>query len=172
MRRISDPRDTNFADSNPAVSFDGTRVAWEREDKSRPIGNSGFFETFIMMANADGSDARSLSPLAGVVQTAPRFEPTRSGNRVVFSEFSAATIGVNGPVDYGIRWFDYETNTDAYLCRMFEVIQLINMQGRQIPGVERSTFLIDSNGVLRKQWRKVRVNGHVEEVLESAENCS
>ena len=68
--------------------------------------------------------------------------------------------------------FELISDTDAYLCRMFEVIQLINMQGRQIPGVERSTFLIDSNGVLRKQWRKVRVNGHVEEVLESAENCS
>ena len=67
--------------------------------------------------------------------------------------------------------FELISDTDAYLCRMFEVIQLINMQGRQIPGVERSTFLIDSNGVLRKQWRKVRVNGHVEEVLESAENC-
>jgi peroxiredoxin Q/BCP len=52
---------------------------------------------------------------------------------------------------------------------MFEVIQPINMYGKQIPGVERSTFLIDSKGVLRKEWRKVRVNGHVEEVLEAAE---
>lgn len=67
--------------------------------------------------------------------------------------------------------FELISDTDAYLCRMFEVIQLINLQGKQIPGVERSTFLIDSNGVLRKEWRKVRVNGHVEEVLEAAENC-
>ena len=65
--------------------------------------------------------------------------------------------------------FELISDTDAYLCRMFEVIQLINMYGKQIPGVERSTFLIDSKGVLRREWRKVRVNGHVEEVLEAAE---
>lgn len=65
--------------------------------------------------------------------------------------------------------FDLISDTDAYLCRMFGVIQPINFQGRQIPGVERSTFLIDANGILRKEWRKVRVNGHVEEVLEAAE---
>ncbi len=66
--------------------------------------------------------------------------------------------------------FELISDTDAYLCRMFEVIQLINLQGKQIPGVERSTFLIDSKGILRKEWRKVRVNGHVEEVLEAAES--
>src|SRR3989338_8437949 len=68
--------------------------------------------------------------------------------------------------------FELISDTDAYLCRMFEVIQLINLQGKQIPGVERSTFLIDSSGVLRREWRKVRVNGHVEEVLEAAEGIS
>ncbi len=52
---------------------------------------------------------------------------------------------------------------------MFDVIKPLNMYGKQIQGVERSTFLIDSNGILRREWRKVRVNGHVEEVLEAAE---
>ena len=66
--------------------------------------------------------------------------------------------------------FELISDTDAYLCRMFDVIQPINLQGKQIPGVERSTFLIDSHGILRKEWRKVRVNGHVEEVLEAVEN--
>jgi peroxiredoxin Q/BCP len=65
--------------------------------------------------------------------------------------------------------FELISDTDAYLCRMFEVIQPINISGKQVQGVERSTFLIDSNGVLRKEWRKVRVNGHVDEVLEAAE---
>lgn len=65
--------------------------------------------------------------------------------------------------------FELISDTDAYLCRMFEVIQPINMYGRKIQGVERSTFLLDSSGILRKEWRKVRVNGHVEEVLEAAE---
>jgi len=65
--------------------------------------------------------------------------------------------------------FELISDTDAYLCRMFEVIQPINMYGKQIQGVERSTFLIDSNGILRREWRKVRVNGHVDEVLDAAE---
>ena len=68
--------------------------------------------------------------------------------------------------------FELISDTDAYLCRMFEVIQPINMYGKQIQGVERSTFLLDSNGILRKEWRKIRVNGHVEEVLEAAEASS
>jgi peroxiredoxin Q/BCP len=42
------------------------------------------------------------------------------------------------------------------------------MYGRQVVGVERSTFLIDGNGVLRNEWRKVKVKGHVDEVLEAA----
>lgn len=67
--------------------------------------------------------------------------------------------------------FELISDTDAYLCRMFEVIQPLNMYGKQIQGVERSTFLIDSNGILRREWRKVRVNGHVEEVLEAAESA-
>lgn len=71
--------------------------------------------------------------------------------------------------DYSLP-FELISDTDAYLCRMFDVIQPINMYGKQIPGVERSTFLIDAQGVLRREWRKVRVNGHVEEVLEAAEN--
>lgn len=65
--------------------------------------------------------------------------------------------------------FELISDTDAYLCQMFDVIQPLNMYGKQIQGVERSTFLIDSNGVLKREWRKVRVNGHVEEVLEAAE---
>lgn len=65
--------------------------------------------------------------------------------------------------------FELISDSDAYLCHLFDVIKLINMYGRQIPGVERSTFLIDDKGVLRAEWRKVRVNGHAEEVLEAAE---
>lgn len=65
--------------------------------------------------------------------------------------------------------FELISDTDAYLCHLFDVIHLINMYGKQIPGVERSTFLIDHTGILRKEWRKIRVNGHVETVLDEAE---
>ena len=68
--------------------------------------------------------------------------------------------------------FELISDSDAYLCKMFDVIQPINMYGKQIQGVERSTFLIDKDGILRQTWRKVRVNGHVEEVLDAAEKLN
>ena len=45
-----------------------------------------------------------------------------------------------------------------------------NMYGKQVRGIERSTFLIDSNGVLKQEWRKVKVAGHAEEVLTAAKS--
>jgi peroxiredoxin Q/BCP len=51
------------------------------------------------------------------------------------------------------------------LCRLFDVIQEKSMYGKKYQGVERSTFLIDSAGLLRREWRKVKVPGHVEDVL-------
>jgi thioredoxin-dependent peroxiredoxin len=58
-------------------------------------------------------------------------------------------------------------DTDEKLCQLFDVIKDKNMYGRKVRGIERSTFLIDADGVLRQQWRGVKVKGHVAEVLES-----
>lgn len=63
--------------------------------------------------------------------------------------------------------FDLLADEDEKLCRMFDVIKLKNMYGKEVMGVERSTFLIDKEGVLRQEWRKVKVDGHVAEVLEA-----
>jgi thioredoxin-dependent peroxiredoxin len=51
------------------------------------------------------------------------------------------------------------------VCKLFDVIQEKSMYGKKYLGVERSTFLIDATGVLRREWRKVKVPGHAEEVL-------
>ena len=64
--------------------------------------------------------------------------------------------------------FDLLSDTEEKLCRQFDVIHEKNMYGRKVMGIVRSTFLIDGAGVLQKEWRKVRVKGHVEEVLEAA----
>ena len=56
---------------------------------------------------------------------------------------------------------------DETLCKMFDVIKEKNMYGRKVMGIERSTFLIDANGKLQREWRKVKVDGHVDEVLEA-----
>jgi peroxiredoxin Q/BCP len=61
--------------------------------------------------------------------------------------------------------FDLICDADEQLCKAFDVIKEKNMYGRKVLGIERSTFLIDEHGVLHQQWRKVKVKGHVEEVL-------
>lgn len=62
--------------------------------------------------------------------------------------------------------FDLLSDQDEKLCKLFDVIQLKNMYGKQVMGVERSTFLIDKEGVLRREWRKVKVKGHAEAVFQ------
>lgn len=66
--------------------------------------------------------------------------------------------------------FPFELLSDAEeeLCQLFDVIRMKNMYGKQVRGIERSTFLIDSKGYLREEWRKVKVKGHVDEVLAAA----
>jgi peroxiredoxin Q/BCP len=66
--------------------------------------------------------------------------------------------------------FELISDPEEKLCRLFDVIKLKKMYGREFEGIERSTFLIDEKGVLRAEWRKVKVKGHVEEVLEAARN--
>jgi thioredoxin-dependent peroxiredoxin len=63
--------------------------------------------------------------------------------------------------------FDLLSDTDEVLCKAFDVIKMKNMYGKQVLGIERSTFLIDDQGVLRQEWRKVKVKGHAEAVLEA-----
>lgn len=61
--------------------------------------------------------------------------------------------------------FELISDPDEHLCKLFDVIKMKNMYGKQVRGIERSTFLIDRDGVLRKSWRKVKVKGHAEDVL-------
>ena len=63
--------------------------------------------------------------------------------------------------------FDLLSDADEQLCSQFDVIKMKNMYGKQVRGIERSTFLIDENGILQQEWRKVKVKGHVDEVLEA-----
>jgi peroxiredoxin Q/BCP len=64
--------------------------------------------------------------------------------------------------------FDLIADEDERLCQQFGVIKEKNMYGKKTLGIERSTFLVDGEGVLRKEWRKVKVDGHVSEVLDAA----
>ncbi|MDH5649847.1 MAG: peroxiredoxin [Gammaproteobacteria bacterium] len=63
--------------------------------------------------------------------------------------------------------FDLISDTDEKLCKKYDVIKEKNMYGKKVMGIERSTFIIDKKGVLRAEFRKVKVKGHVVEVLET-----
>ncbi len=66
--------------------------------------------------------------------------------------------------------FDLLSDTDEKLCKLFDVIKEKNMYGKKVMGIERSTFLIDEEGILRQEWRKVKIEGHAEEVLNAVKN--
>ncbi|MDJ0738102.1 MAG: peroxiredoxin [Gammaproteobacteria bacterium] len=63
--------------------------------------------------------------------------------------------------------FDLVADRDETLCDAFGVIKMKNMYGKQVRGIERSTFVIDAAGTLRREWRGVKVKGHVDEVLDA-----
>tara|TARA_B100001250_G_C19627030_1_gene712014 strand:+ start:256 stop:732 length:477 start_codon:yes stop_codon:yes gene_type:complete len=63
--------------------------------------------------------------------------------------------------------FDLLSDYDEKLCKIFDVMKEKNMYGKKFIGIERSTFLIDKKGVLRNEWRKVKVKEHVNDVLQT-----
>ena len=66
--------------------------------------------------------------------------------------------------------FELISDVDEKLCAQFDVIRMKNMYGKQVRGIERSTFLIDGAGKLAREWRKVKVDGHVAEVLAAVQS--
>jgi peroxiredoxin Q/BCP len=63
--------------------------------------------------------------------------------------------------------FELLADEDEKACDLFQVVKMKNMYGRKVRGIERSTFLVDATGKLRREWRKVKVEGHAAEVLEA-----
>jgi peroxiredoxin Q/BCP len=61
--------------------------------------------------------------------------------------------------------FDLLSDAEEKACQLFDVIKPKNMYGKMVRGIERSTFLIDRQGILRREWRKVKIEGHADEVL-------
>ena len=62
--------------------------------------------------------------------------------------------------------FELLSDSEEVACDIFNVIKMKNMYGKQVRGIDRSTFVIDKDGVLVKEWRGVKVDGHVEQVLD------
>jgi peroxiredoxin Q/BCP len=62
--------------------------------------------------------------------------------------------------------FHLLSDAEETACKLFDVIKMKNMYGKKVRGIERSTFVIDADGVLRREWRAVKVPGHAQEVLD------
>lgn len=142
-------------------------------------------------ASATGDTTVSLSELKGkqvVIYFYPKASTpgctTEGGDfRDSKAAFEAANTEILGVSRDGIRAqenfkakqaFNFEliSDKDENVCRLFDVIKLKKMYGKEHLGIERSTFLIDANGKLAREWRGVKVKGHVEEVLEAAQALS
>ncbi len=74
----------------------------------------------------------------------------------------------NFKAKYGFP-FDLIADTEEVLCRYFDVIKEKTLYGKKHMGIERSTFLIDADGILRHEWRKVKVKGHAQDVLDTVQ---
>ncbi len=68
--------------------------------------------------------------------------------------------------------FELLSDKEEKLCQLFDVIKMKNMYGKQVRGIERSTFLINEEGILICEWRKVKVKTHIEEVLQKLRELS
>lgn len=68
--------------------------------------------------------------------------------------------------------FELLSDKEEELCTLFDVIKMKNMYGKQVRGIERSTFLIDIKGILQHEWRKIKVDGHSEVVLAAAKELN
>jgi len=92
-----------------------------------------------------------------------------------FSALNAVILGVSRDsvrVHEGFKAkqsfpFDLLSDQEEKLCTLFDVIKMKNMYGKKVRGIERSTFLIDPNGILIHEWRKVKVKVHIDEVLQT-----
>ena len=103
--------------------------------------------------------------------------------RDAYPEFQAANTVVFGVSRDSLRTHEYFkakhgfpfeliSDPEETLCQQFAVIKLKKLYGKEYLGIERSTFLIDANGVLQHEWRKVKVKGHVAEVLAAAQQLN
>lgn len=139
-------------------------------------------------ATATGDNTITLSALKGkqvVIYFYPKASTpgctTEGGDfRDLKHQFDAANTVIIGVSRDGLRAqenfkakqdFNFEliSDKDEKVCQLFDVIKLKKMYGKEHLGIERSTFLIDSEGKLAKAWRGVKVPGHVDEVLAAAE---
>lgn len=94
-----------------------------------------------------------------------QFDSFKTANTVIFGvSRDSLRVHSNFIKKFGFP-FDLISDPEEELCKLFDVIKLKKLYGKEYLGIERSTFIINSDGVLTHEWRKVKVKGHVDEVL-------
>jgi thioredoxin-dependent peroxiredoxin len=97
---------------------------------------------------------------------APRFE--RCGTSIIGISRDSLAAHEKFRAQMGFP-FALLSDAESLACNLFDVIREKNMYGRKVMGIERSTFLLDARGILRNEWRKLKVDGHALAVLEAAQ---
>lgn len=90
---------------------------------------------------------------------------TQAGTEVFGISRDSLKSHANFKAKHGLP-FEMLADSDELACTLFGVIKMKNMYGKQVRGIERSTFVFDAAGTLRREWRGVKVNGHAQEVLD------
>jgi peroxiredoxin Q/BCP len=101
-------------------------------------------------------------------------------NYKIFKKYNTEIVGVSrdsikSHENFKVKQsfpFELLSDPDEKVCKAFDVMKLKSMYGREYIGVDRSTFLIDKEGKILKEWRSVKVKGHVEEVLNTVKDLT
>ena len=140
----------------PAFALDGTAGKWRLADAA----GAALVIYFYPRDNTPGctQEGEAFAALH------PRFKKTKASIVGISPDSVASHMKFKDKMGFP---FDLLSDPDRSVCKLYDVIQEKSMYGKKYMGVERSTFLLDAKGVLRHEWRKVRVNGHAEAVLEA-----
>jgi peroxiredoxin Q/BCP len=138
----------------PQFTLDGTAGSWSLGDAAGSVVVIYFYPR----DNTPGctQEGEEFSALSGKFKKAKAVIVGISPDSVASHEKFKKKMGFT---------FELLSDVDQKVCKLYDVIQEKSMYGKKYMGVERSTFLIDGKGVLRHEWRKVKVKGHAEAVL-------
>jgi peroxiredoxin Q/BCP len=140
----------------PAFALDGTSGKWRLADASP--GHAVIY--FYPRDNTPGCTQEGEAFAAAY----PRFKRAHAIIVGISPDSVASHLKFKEKMGFP---FELLSDPEREVCALYDVIQEKSMYGKKYLGVERSTFLVDAKGVLRQAWRKLKVSGHAEEVLEA-----
>jgi peroxiredoxin Q/BCP len=137
----------------PQFTLEGTAGEWSLKDAGQPV-----VMYFYPRDNTPGCTQEGES----FTEHYPQFK--KAGTVIV--GISADTLASHAKFKQKMGFpFELLSDPEQKACKLYDVIQEKSMYGKKFIGIERSTFLVDAKGVLRQEWRKVKVAGHAEAVL-------